>query len=81
MNAFLAEKFSDSTAAKVLQAARGVCQGKERLVERLVHLERKVRESEAVSGTDILPAGPLLVHAICGSRVPESHSRGKRAVT
>lgn len=38
MNALLAEEFSDSTAAKVLQAARGVCQGEERPVERLVHL-------------------------------------------
>lgn len=72
MNAFLAEEFSDSTAAKVLQAARGACQGKERPVERLVHLERKVRKSEAVSGTDILP-GRTTVHAICVSRVsPET---------
>lgn len=55
MNALLAKEFSDGTAAKVLQAARGVCQGEERPVERLVHLERKGRESEAVSGTNILP--------------------------
>lgn len=44
VEALLAEEFSDGTAAEVLQAARGVCQGEEGLVERLVRLEGKERK-------------------------------------
>lgn len=44
MKALLAEEFSDGAAAEVLQAARGVCQGEEGPVERLVHLEGKERK-------------------------------------
>lgn len=41
MKALLAEEFAQGTAAEVLQAARGVGEGEERLVERLVDLEKK----------------------------------------
>lgn len=79
MNALLAEEFSDSTAAKVLQAAQGVCQGEERPVERLVHLERKVRGSEAVSGTDMIPGRTTagLCHLwLTGARESQQREKG-----
>lgn len=64
MKALFAKPFANGTAAEMLQTAGAVGHGKERLVERPVHLERKAGEHQLV------PVAPTLLLLLAGS-----HSR------
>lgn len=64
MKALFAKPFANGTAAEMLQTAGAVGHGKERLVERPVHLERKAGERQLVH------VAPTLVLLLAGS-----HSR------